>query len=98
MWTKKTKITPEMVLTSFLTWLLINLNSLLLNASLCHISSVVSSHLEKQNEILHNTLGFMAAELADVEDSSHLGEQCTAHSQMQLKQIWMSSFSLQINS
>ena len=51
----------------------------------------------KQFELLHNTLGIMAAELADVEDSFHQGKQCSAHAQMQSSQIWVSSFSLQIS-
>ena len=58
----------------------------------------MNRHLEReQNELLHNTLGFMAAVSADAEDSLHQGKQCTAHAQMQLSQIWMCSFSLQTN-
>ena len=49
-------------------------------------------HLErKQNEPLHGTLGFMAPELKDVEDSFYQVKQWTAHAQMQASQIWMSS-------
>ena len=40
----------------------------------------------------------MAAELMDAEDSFHQGKQCSAHAQMQSRQIWVSSFSLQTNS
>ena len=39
----------------------------------------------------------MAAELANVEDSFHKGKGCSVHAQMQSSQIWVSSFSLQIN-
>ena len=39
----------------------------------------------------------MAAELAGVGDSLHQGKQCSMHAQMQSGQIWVSSFSLQIN-
>ena len=36
-------------------------------------------HLKrKQFELLHNALGLIAAELADVEDSFHKGKQCSA--------------------
>ena len=41
---------------------------------------------KKQNELLHNTLDFMATELVDVEDSFHQGDQCNAHAQMQSSQ------------
>ena len=55
-------------------------------------------HLKrKQFELLHNALGVKAAELANVEDSFHQGKQCSMHAQMQSTQIWVSSFSLQIN-
>ena len=48
-------------------------------------------------ELLHNTLGVMAAELADAENGFHQGKQCSVHSEMQSSQIWVSSFSLQMN-
>ena len=55
-------------------------------------------HLKKkQFEPLHNALGVMATELADVEDSFHQGKQCSAHVQMQSSQIWVCSFALEIN-
>ena len=40
----------------------------------------------------------MAAELADVEGSFLQVKQCSAHALIQLNQIWVSRFSLQINS
>ena len=36
----------------------------------------------KQLGLLHNALGVMAAELADVEDSFHQEKHCSAHAQM----------------
>ena len=39
----------------------------------------------------------MAAELADVEDSFHQGKECSGHAQMELSQIWVSSFPLRLN-
>ena len=55
-------------------------------------------HLKrKQLELFHIALGIMAAELEDVEDRFHQGKQCSAHAQMHSSQIWVSSFSLQIN-
>ena len=55
-------------------------------------------HLKrKQYELLHNVLGVLAAELADVEDSLYQGKQCSAHAQIPSNPIWVFSFSLQIN-
>ena len=55
-------------------------------------------HLKKkQFELLHNALGIMAPELADVEDSFRQRKQCSAHAQLLSSQISVSSFSLQIN-
>ena len=50
----------------------------------------------KQFELLRTALGFLAAELADVENSFHHGKQCSAHAQIDSSQIWVSTFSLQI--
>ena len=44
-------------------------------------------HLErKQFEPLHNILGVMAAELADVEDGFHQEKKCSGHAQIQSSQ------------
>ena len=51
----------------------------------------------KHVELLHNALGVMPEELADEKDSFHTGKQCSEHAQIQSSQIWVSSFSLQIN-
>ena len=51
----------------------------------------------KQFELLHNALGVMAAELADVEDSFRQGKQYSAHARVQSSQLWVFSFSIQIN-
>ena len=42
-------------------------------------------------KLLHNTLGFMAEELANV--SFNEANNRSAHAQMQSSQVWMSSFS-----
>ena len=61
------------------------------------MSNINEKTKRKQNELLRNALGVMAAELVDVQDSFHQGRQCSAHAQMQSSQIWVSRFSLQIN-
>ena len=51
----------------------------------------------KQFELLHNALGFMAADAADAEDSFHHGKHCSGYAQKRFIQIWVFSFCLQIN-
>ena len=55
------------------------------------------TYTKETTELLHNALGVMAAELADVEESFCQGKQCSGHSEMESSQIWVSSFSSQIN-
>ena len=46
---------------------------------------------KRQNELLQNTLGFMAAESETVKDNFQQVKDCTAHAQVQSSQIGMSS-------